>query len=612
MGAGARLSRRGFLATGLAAASGPLLAQVPAVGLLAAATPEPAERLRALFADSFARRVKRSPLMQAAMGVVGDRDRWDDASEGHAEEDAAFVRDDPRCLRRIDPAALPADTVLDYRLFEYECEQHLQRHRWRGLHYPVCQMRGPQRTVPQTLIDRHPIADREDARAYVARLHGVEAYLATLVERLSQQEAAGVLPPRFAFAPVVATCERLLQGAPFAGPGDNVLLTDFKGKLKAAGLEGDAGLLREAQAGLLGGYARGFGRLITWLRGAERRTQATDGVWSLPDGDAYYADMLRIETTLPVDADTVHAIGLQEVERLHGEMTQVMRLTGFRGPLPAFFALLRTDPRFRYPDTDAGRAAYLQEAEAVMDAAAARLDDMTGHRPAAGLVVRRVEPWLEVSAGIAGYFPPSDDGTRPGMVRYNLRNMANLPRHELSALAYHEGIPGHHLERAVARTLRELPDFRRHGGYTAFSEGWAMYAEQLPAELGLYQDPYQAFGRLSSELMRAGRLVVDTGLHAKRWRCEQALQWLAHNTPDGADANAIAVRRYLVTPGQATSYQMGKRTLLSLRDQTQQTLGARYRLRDFNDAVLGQGPLPMPLLARQLEHWMTARARRTA
>jgi uncharacterized protein (DUF885 family) len=227
-------------------------------------------------------------------------------------------------------------------------------------------------------------------------------------------------------------------------------------------------------------------------------------------------------------------------------------------------------------------------------------------RPQARVEVQRVPAWLEVSAATAGYFSAPADGSRPGLLLVNQRDMRNLPVYELSALAYHEGVPGHHLERAVSRELTGLPKFRQYGGYTAFSEGWALYAEQLPLEMGLYGDAWQEFGQLSMELMRAGRLVVDTGVHALRWSRERAIQWLDENTPSNHADNVTAIQRYIVTPGQACAYEMGKLQMMALRDRARQRLGSRFDLRRFNDAILGSGPLPMALLDANITRWILA------
>lgn len=588
------VTRRGVLIAGA------LLAARPSFALAASES----ERLNEFFERVFRRQVARNPLFQARLGVKTDQDKWNDVSDARADEDAKLTRRDLAELRAFDYESLTPAAQLNHRLFAYDAGQELELFRWRHHRYPVCQMRGPQRTIPHTLINNHPIGTHEDAEAYVARLHGVKEYLAEIVAGLGRQEKLGVKPPRFAYPLVIGNCENLLRGTPWnAGSGDSPMLADFKAKIAAAGLNGQAALVRGAEAGLREGFGHGFRQLIDWLREAEARGAHESGVWSLPDGDDYYAAMLEAHTTLPATADEVHAIGLEEVARLHGEIERLMQGVGFNGGVGEFFEHLRTNRQFYYPNTDKGRADYIAAAEAVLAEIDSRLAELTTFRPEAGMIVKRVEPWLEESAGTAGYFSPSADGTRPGILYYNLRDMANLPRYGLSALAYHEGVPGHHLENAVSQEL-PLPAFRLYGGYTAYSEGWGLYAEELPKALGMYRDPWQDLGRLTSELMRAGRLVVDTGLHARRWTRERTIDWLNTNTADSHADNVTATHRYIVTPGQATAYEMGKLKMMELKGRAQSALGDRYRLRDFNDVVLGGGPVPMPVLEENVEAWL--------
>lgn len=593
-----RLSRRELIAAGALAAT------IPA---WAAAASDEGARLDAFFENVFQRDLARNPAAQSSMGVKGGMAGWPDAGAARAEENVALVRRDLAELRRFDRAALTPEAQLSYDLFAHDAEEAIERHRWRGNHYPVCQMRGPQRDIPQTLINNHPIASAADAEAYVARLHAVRPYLAAVVAGLERQAANGVVPPSFSAPLVIGNCEKLIAGAPFQpGTPDSPILADFRGKLVKLAL-GDAEkarLLRAAEAGLVEGFGPGFRGLIGHLRGIRCDANCNDGVWRLPDGDAYYAAQLRWNTTLPVAPGDVHRIGLEETERLHGEMLMVAGRAGFAGSLPELFAHVRSNDRFYYPDTAGGKAAYLDAMRAKIAAVTARLGELTSHVPGAGVLVKPVEPWLEASAGTAGYFAPSADGSRPGILYVNTRAMRNLPIYELSALAYHEGVPGHHLEQAVTRALDALPKFRAFGGYTAFSEGWALFAEQLPVGMGLYDDPWQEFGRLSMELMRAARLVTDTGVHALRWSREQAVAWLDENTPSNHADNVTAIQRYIVTPGQACAYEMGKLKLVELRDRARTKLGGRFDLRRFNDSVLGSGPLPLPMLEANIDAWI--------
>jgi len=599
---GPELSRRALLAAGAAIAARPAWALQPA---------SEDGRLAAFFEQVWQRNLARNPSMQASLGARAGRERWPDVTDARAEENAAIVRGDLVALRRFDRAALTPDAQLSYDLFAYNGEQALTAHHWRRNRYPVCQMRGPQRSIPQTLIDDHPIASREDAEAYILRLQRVRSYMAEIVDGLEGQVRFGVRPPNFSYPLVIANCENLIRGAPFDASGaDSPILADFKTKLARLTLDdaAKARLLRDAEAGLREGFGPGFRHLIAWLRASQAVFARNDGVWSLPEGDAYYTAALAMETTLPTGAAEVHRLGHEEMARLHGAISALMPRLGFSGSLRDLFARARADERFYYPNTDEGRARFLDEMRGKIDQVMARLGEITTRRPRARVEVQRVPAWLEVSAATAGYFSPPADGSRPGLLLVNQREMRNLPVYELSALAYHEGVPGHHLERAVSMELTGLPRFRQYGGYTAFSEGWALYAEQLPLEMGLYADAWQEFGQLSMELLRAGRLVVDTGVHALRWSRERAIQWLDENTPSSHADNITAIQRYIVTPGQACAYELGKLRMIDLRARARARLGSRFDVRRFNDALLGGGPLPMQLLDANMTRWMEGAA----
>jgi uncharacterized protein (DUF885 family) len=591
------LSRRELIAASA------LVAATPAW----AAAPDEDARLNAFFESVFARDLARNPAAQSAMGVKGGAAGWPDVGEARVEENVALVRRDLAELKRFDRNALTRQAQLSYDLFAYDAEETIERYRWRVNHYPVCQMRGPQRDIPQTLINNHTITTAGDAESYVARLHAVRPYLAAVVTGLERQAARGVVPPAFSTPLVIGNCEKLITGAPFqSGAPDSPILADFRGKLAKLplGEAEKARLVKAAVAGLIEGFGPGFRLLIDHLAAIGCSANCNDGVWRLPDGDAYYAAQLRWNTTLPVAPAEVHHIGLAETARLHDEMRAVARRAGFAGTLSGLFEHARTADRFYYPDTVEGKGAYLDAMRVKIAAVTARLGELTNHVPGADVLVKPVEPWLEASAGTAGYFAPSADGSRPGILYVNTRDMRNLPIYELSALSYHEGVPGHHLEKAVTRALTGLPKFRAFGDYTAFSEGWALFAEQLPVDMGLYNDPWQEFGRLSMELMRAGRLVTDTGVHALRWSRERAVAWLDENTPANHADNVTAVQRYIVTPGQACAYEMGKLKLVELRDRARTRLGEGFDLRHFNDRVLGSGPLPLPMLEANIDAWI--------
>jgi uncharacterized protein (DUF885 family) len=329
-------------------------------------------------------------------------------------------------------------------------------------------------------------------------------------------------------------------------------------------------------------------------------------VWKLPDGAAFYSDRLEDATTTTLTADEIHEIGLREVERITKEMEDAKERMGFKGSLQDLFAFLRTDPRFFYPSTDAGREAYLDEARADLAFIRERLPQYFGLLPKAPLIVKRVEAFREVPGAAQHYFAASVDGTRPGIFYAHLIDMSSMPRPQLAAIAFHEGIPGHHLQISIAQELTGIPMFRTQSQNNAYVEGWALYAEKLAKEMGAYEDPYTDFSRLTTEIWRAVRLVVDTGLHAKRWSEQQAVDYFKEHTAISDGQIRAEVRRYIVTPGQATSYKIGMLKILDLRAKAQAALGDRFDIRGFHDAVLGGGALPLPLLERRVDDWIVA------
>jgi uncharacterized protein (DUF885 family) len=565
-------------------------------------------RLNAFFEEIYQRNLERSPIAQSRQGITVNQDEWDDLSEAREVENHALRLQDLARLRTFDRDALSPQARLSYRMFERGAERSIQGWRWRRHGYAMTQMGGIHTRVPTTLLNSHPIRTAADAEAYILRLERVAPLMAQAIAELERQEAAGVRPPRFVFALVIGPCENLLRGAPFETGVDSPLLADFKSKLGDSAVpEADrAPLIRRAEAALKGGFATGYRNLLAYLRGAESRADEADGVWKLPGGQAFYASQLEAYTTLPLDPADVHALGLREVSAIHDEMRAIMAGTGFVGSLRDFFEFMRTDPRFYHPDTAEGRAAYLAEAEALLAEIRARQGELFGRLPGKEVEIRAVEAWREQSAPKASYTNPPQDGSRPGIFYVNLGDMAAQPRYQLAAILYHEAIPGHHVETVVAHELADLPRFRRFASIAAFSEGWGLYAELLPKEMGLYADPYSDFGRLSMALMRACRLVVDTGIHAMRWTRAQATQYLDANMPSSHSDNVREIDRYIVLPGQACSYHIGMRKILELRERSRRRLGPRFDLRAFHDQVLGSGPLPLSLLEEEIDLWLGA------
>lgn len=587
--------------------------------LAAAAVPMPAwalpndedARLDAFFERVWQREIDRNPVRQSQLGIKRDQDKWNDVSEAHAIESLELLKRDLAALGGFDRARLSPQARISLRMFEDNGGEAIAGFALRRNGYLMTQMGGMHTRVPITLLNAHNIADRADAEAYCARIERVGALMDQVVVELARQEAAGVSPPRFVYRLVIEPSENMLKGRPFeTAETDCPILADFRAKLTKANIADAETLIARAQAGLSGPFATGYRKLIAHLREAEARADTRDGVWKLPRGDAYYRQQLENYTSLPLTAEWIHDLGLTQVARIHREMTVIMRGVGFKGTLQAFFEHVRTDPRFFYPQTDAGKAAYVADAERLLAEIQGRQGEMFTIIPKAPVVVRPVEAWRERSAAKAFYQNPPQDGSRPGVFYINLYDMKAQPKWQLAVTLYHEAIPGHHIETCVAHDMTSLPKFRRFGGVTAFSEGWGLYSERLPKELGLYADPYDDFGRLSLELMRACRLVVDTGIHAKRWSRERAVAYMDSNMPSSHYDNQREIDRYIVLPGQACSYYVGMRKILELRERARAKLGTRFDICGFHDTVLGNGPLPLPILEQQVDGWIARGGRR--
>jgi len=613
-----RLIPLAALAATLAACAAPTsrttAAPAPTTSVAAVPVATADARATAFFERAFDDRVAASPEFAAQLGQRLRYSEWTPLTEAEREASLDRTRRHLAELERdIDRGSLSPQGKLSYDIFATGAKRSIAGAEWRYHGYVFDQMNGLQSRIPAFLINTHRVETVADAEAYVSRLQGVAERVDQAIAMATESERRGILPPKFVFPYVVSDARNVITGAPFSGAtgaaaGDSPLWADLKAKVGA--LQTDdatrARLLAAGEGALQRSVLPAYQRIIAYAEGAERRAGTDDGVWRLPDGTRYYDHLLAGYTTTTMTAEQIHAVGLAEVARIEGEMRAIMQQVGFKGSLPEFFEAVRKDPRFYYPDTPEGKAAYLAEATRVIDDMRARLPQLFRTLPKAPMIVKAVEPFREKSAGKAFYQSPSADGKRPGIYYANLYRMADMPKYELPALAYHEGIPGHHMQLAIAGELDELPRFRRFGGFTAYSEGWGLYTERLPKELGLYADPYEDFGRLTMEMTRAVRLVVDTGLHAKRWTREQVIQYHLEKLPMTRDAAVKATERYIVMPGQATAYTVGMLKIVDLREKAKRALGPRFDIRDFHDVVLRSGALPLDLLEQQVDAWIAA------
>ncbi len=540
-----------------------------------------------------------SPQGKAYRGIRdADYGKWNDPSDDAEVASHTLQQATAAAMRAsFDPAKLSAEEALSFELFNAQAARAERLFPFRDDEYIFDQMNGAQSQMPAFLINIHRVANVAEAEAYVERIRGIGPVLDALSAESARRAKKGVQPPKWVYAYVISDIENLMKP-------DNAVIEDIGAKVGK--LDIDAGektrLTDAAKAAWAESAGPAYGRLLAEMKRQQAIAPTQDGIWRLPEGKAYYAALLANYTTTDMSAAQIHALGLSEVARIHGEMKKIMAQVGFKGTLREFFEHLRTSPQYYYTT----REDYLADVDAKVKAMEARLPAFFHTLPKAHLQVKAVEAFREKSAGKAFYQSPSPDGSRPGTYYVNLYDLRDMSKTELEALAYHEGIPGHHLQRAVQTELTGLPPFRRFGGFTAYTEGWGLYSEELAKDMGAYTDPYSDFGRLGMELWRACRLVVDTGIHDKRWSREEAIQYLKDNTPNPDGDIEKAIERYIVYPGQATAYLIGKLKIMELRTRAQAALGDRFDYRDFHDVVLKSGPVPLDILERRVDAWIAA------
>jgi uncharacterized protein (DUF885 family) len=579
------------------------------------AAPAPVERnaeLVAFFETYDKAQLDLNPLSKAFRGIVDeDYGEWGDFSDAAAIAQMELDRRTLADLKsRFDRDQLSPADQLSWDLFENMVARRERAFEYRDYGYMFDQMNGAQSQLPAFLINIHRVSDAATAEAYVSRLGKADTAMDQALAEARERADAGVMPPRWVYPYVINDAKNVITGAPFTSGEDSALFADLKTKVNALNVP-EAEKTRLIQAGrqaLLNDIRPAYRRVIAEMERQQRIAPTDDGIWRFPRGAEYYSERLGFYTTTGMNPDQIHELGVAQVARIHDEMRAVQQRIGFQGSLQQFFAHMRKRPENYFPNNEQGRQAYLTETRRMLDAMEKRLPDWFSPAalPREKLTVKAVEPFREKSAGKAFYQDPPPDGSRPGIYYVNLYDMKNMPNTEIEALAYHEGLPGHHLDGAVTTRLEDIPPFRRFGGYTAWSEGWGLYAERLGKDMGAYTDPYRDFGRLQLELHRAIRLVVDSGLHHKRWTREQAIKYVEDNSADAPGGIVKAIERYIVYPGQATAYMVGRLKITELRERARQQLGDRFDVKGFHDAILLQGAVPLDIMERNVDAWIAS------
>jgi len=542
------------------------------------------------------------------LGYKGFDGMLTDVSPAHEQKLAQMARADLQTLRTYDRSSLSPSNQLSYDVLEWFLQDLVEGQRWLFYDYPVNQLFGVQSSTPDFMVQIHPIGGRRDARNYIARLRAFERKFDQLLEGLRLRESKGIVPPKFVIERVLGE----MRGFIAVPARENVLYTNLRIKLARLGLTQAerAELLADAGTAIENKVYPAYRRLVEFFERLQPQVTEDYGVWKLPDGDGYYDHLIRSHTTTSLDAEQVHNIGLAEVARIEKELDAVLRSQGLSaGTIAARIAVLNADSRSQYSNDDVGRAACLADYQRYIDEIVRGLDQDFLAPPRLDIKVERVPQFKEKTAPGAYADTGSLDGSRPGVFYVNLRDMRDIWKYQMRTLAYHEGVPGHQLQGVIAQRLSGVPTFRKILPFSAYDEGWAVYAERLGWEMGYENDPLDNLGRLQAEMFRAVRLVVDTGIHRKHWTREQAIAYMHEKTGMAQSEVVSEVERYFVMPGQALAYKIGMLRILDLRARSQAQLGSAFDIRQFHDVVLGNGSVPLGILEKQVDAWI---ARRTA
>jgi len=538
-------------------------------------------------------------------GFTSHNGKLSDESPAHQQKVFERWKRDLADLRAYPLDRQSPSQRLSTHVLEWFVERQVEGEKYQWHTYPVNQLFGVQNEFPSFMANTHRLLNSKDCEYYIMRLDALPKKFDQTLEGLKVREQKQILPPRFVVEEVLKEMSDFIaKPAP-----ENVLAASFKSR--AAKIDKLSDKEREAfqtrvETEIAKRVYPAYQKLIDYFKGVLPKATTDDGVWKLPDGDAFYASVLRENTTTTMPPNEIHELGLHEVTRIEGEMGTLLDANGFAGqPIGEAMDKLGKDPRFRFSNDDKGRVEALAEYRRLLDTAMENCKQLFLTMPKAKWEVRRVEQFKEATAPGAYYQGGAMDGSRPGIFYANLRDMNEAPKWMMPTLAYHEGIPGHHWQISIAQELKDVPQFRKVIPFTAYAEGWALYCEWLAKKVGWYdKDPFGDLGRLQAELFRAVRLVVDTGIHAKHWTREQAITYMREKTGMGEKEVKAEIERYIVMPGQACAYKVGMLKIQELRARAEQELGAKFDQREFHDAVLKNGALPLEILEEQVNKYI--------
>jgi uncharacterized protein (DUF885 family) len=540
------------------------------------------------------------------IGLTGHNGKLDDESPAHQQREFDRWKRDLAQLRQYPIDRQSSSQQLSTRVLDWFLRVQAEGEKWQWHDYPVNQLFGVQNQFPSFMANTHRLLSKKDCDYYVMRLDALPRKFHQVLDGLKVREQKQILPPRFVVEEVLKEMTEFI-GKPAS---ENILATSFKtraAKIDKLSETDRTDFQARVESAITNKVYPAYQKLIDYFREILPKTTTDDGVWKLPDGDGFYAYKLHENTTTTLKPDEVHELGLREVARIEGEMRTILDANGFPGqPIGEAMDKLTKDPRFLYSNDDKGRAdALARYTELIRQATERSTKELFLTTPRAKIEVRRVPEFKETTAPGAYYDIAAMDGSRPGIFFANLRDMNEVPKWSMPTLAYHEGVPGHHWQLSTAEELKGVPQFRKVLPFTAYHEGWALYCEWLAKQVGWYDnDPFGDLGRLRDELFRAVRLVVDTGIHAKRWTREQAIDYMREKTGMGEKEVKSEIERYIVAPGQACAYKIGMLKIQELRARAQKELGEKFDQREFHDVVLKNGALPLEILEEQVNEYI--------
>lgn len=540
-----------------------------------------------------------------AIGIRGHNDDLADASPESTEKFFDFIASEHEVLRSYNDEGLSESERLSKRIAIYLMEFAEEARPFKNYNYPVNQLFGIQNGFPTFMEAQHQVNDLRDAQDYVTRLTKLPLKFSQSLEGIKNRTSEGIIPPKFVIERVVEEMTNFVN----TPVEENILYQSLEEKmveLEDLAPEDKAEILANAKTAIQQDVYPAYEELTRYFTGLSDKADERDGFWKLPKGDQAYRLALKLFTSTDYTPDYIHNVGLQEVERIQQEILAILSQEGFEtadGFQPSI-KRLSDQERFYYPDSDEGREQILADYQTIIDEIDANLGTTFNIRPSAKVKVERIPLFKEKTSPGAYYNGPALDGSRPGIFYANLYDIKATPKYSMRTLAYHEAIPGHHFQIAIAQELEDMPIFRRFAPFTAYVEGWALYAERLAFETGFLTDPYDNIGRLQAELFRAVRLVVDTGIHAKRWSRQEAIDYMIANT-GMAESDVISeIERYIVMPGQACAYKVGMMKILELRAKAKESLGDKFDIAEFHDVMLKNGAVPLDILEELVESYI--------